>query len=82
MIPSGITPRQFQESDGVDDWREVGSGACACFRPQTLDAVPDVTTEDGPCSQSVATESFRPWIEAATRWTPGRLRRMAILPRA
>lgn len=27
-----ITPRQFQESDGVDDWREVGIGACACFR--------------------------------------------------
>lgn len=27
-----ITPRQFQESVGVDDWREVGAGACACFR--------------------------------------------------
>ena len=27
-----ITPRQFQESDGVGDWREVGVGACACFR--------------------------------------------------
>jgi 4a-hydroxytetrahydrobiopterin dehydratase len=27
-----ITPRQFQESDGVEDWRDVGMGACACFR--------------------------------------------------
>jgi 4a-hydroxytetrahydrobiopterin dehydratase len=30
-MPERITPRQFQESDGVDDWREVGIGACACF---------------------------------------------------
>lgn len=32
MVPERITPRQFQESDGVDDWRDVGMGACACFR--------------------------------------------------
>lgn len=31
-MPERITPRQFQESAGVDDWREVGIGACACFR--------------------------------------------------
>jgi 4a-hydroxytetrahydrobiopterin dehydratase len=31
-MPERITPRQFQESDGVDDWRDVGMGACACFR--------------------------------------------------
>jgi hypothetical protein len=31
-MPERITSRQFQESDGVDDWREVGIGACACFR--------------------------------------------------
>lgn len=31
-MPERITPRQFQESDGVGDWREVGVGACACFR--------------------------------------------------
>jgi 4a-hydroxytetrahydrobiopterin dehydratase len=31
-MPERITPRQFQESDGVDDWRDVGLGACACFR--------------------------------------------------
>jgi 4a-hydroxytetrahydrobiopterin dehydratase len=27
-----ITRRQFQEADGVDDWRVLGRGACACFR--------------------------------------------------
>jgi 4a-hydroxytetrahydrobiopterin dehydratase len=27
-----ITPRQFQDAGGTDDWREVGIGACACFR--------------------------------------------------
>ena len=29
-----ITGRQFQESDGVEDWREVGggAGAGACFK--------------------------------------------------
>ena len=32
MVPERITARQFQESDGVDDWRDVGIGACACFR--------------------------------------------------
>ena len=31
-MPDRITVRQFLESDGVDDWREVGIGACACFR--------------------------------------------------
>jgi 4a-hydroxytetrahydrobiopterin dehydratase len=27
-----ITPRQFHESDGVEDWRVLGEGACAYFR--------------------------------------------------
>ena len=31
-MPDRITVRQFLESHGVDDWREVGIGACACFR--------------------------------------------------
>ncbi len=31
-MPERITPRQFHESGGVDDWRDVGMGACACFR--------------------------------------------------
>lgn len=27
-----ITPRQFHESEGTEDWRVVGDGACAFFR--------------------------------------------------
>ena len=27
-----ITPRRFHEADGVEDWRVLGEGACACFR--------------------------------------------------
>lgn len=27
-----ITPRQFEEAEGVEDWRILGDGACACFR--------------------------------------------------
>src|SRR5215207_1990811 len=30
VVPARITARQFQDSDGVADWREVGIGACAC----------------------------------------------------
>lgn len=28
----GITPKQFYESDGVEDWRVLGEGACTFFR--------------------------------------------------
>jgi hypothetical protein len=28
-MPERITPRRFQQSDGVDDWRHVGIGAVA-----------------------------------------------------
>ena len=27
-----ISPRQFHEAAGVEDWRVLGEGACACFR--------------------------------------------------
>lgn len=27
-----VSPRQFHESDGVEDWRVLGEGACAWFR--------------------------------------------------
>jgi 4a-hydroxytetrahydrobiopterin dehydratase len=26
-----ITPGQFHEADGVEDWRVVGEEACPCF---------------------------------------------------
>jgi 4a-hydroxytetrahydrobiopterin dehydratase len=31
-MTDGITPQQFHESPGVEDWRVVGDGACAFFR--------------------------------------------------
>jgi 4a-hydroxytetrahydrobiopterin dehydratase len=33
-----VTPRQFHEADGVEDWRVVGEGACAYFRTGSLGA--------------------------------------------
>ncbi|HKZ47834.1 MAG TPA: 4a-hydroxytetrahydrobiopterin dehydratase, partial [Thermoplasmata archaeon] len=31
-MTDGISAKQFHESDGVEDWRVVGDGACAHFR--------------------------------------------------
>ena len=31
-----ITPQEFQQADGVRDWRVVGDGACAYFRTGSL----------------------------------------------
>jgi 4a-hydroxytetrahydrobiopterin dehydratase len=33
-----ITPREFQDAEGVADWRVVGDGACAYFRTGSLAA--------------------------------------------
>lgn len=32
----GISPSEFQESDGVADWRVIGDGCCAFFRTSSL----------------------------------------------
>ena len=32
MTPDGISPTEFHEADGTDDWRVVGDGATAFFR--------------------------------------------------
>jgi 4a-hydroxytetrahydrobiopterin dehydratase len=31
-VRARISPRQFHEADGVEDWRVLGEGACAYFR--------------------------------------------------
>ena len=31
-ISGRLSPRQFSEADGVEDWRVLGEGACAYFR--------------------------------------------------
>lgn len=33
-----ISPKQFHESEGVEDWRVIGDGACAYFRTESLAA--------------------------------------------
>lgn len=33
-----ITPRQFHEADGVEDWRVLGEGACTYFRTESFEA--------------------------------------------
>jgi 4a-hydroxytetrahydrobiopterin dehydratase len=37
-MPEYITPKQFRESEGVDDWRVIGDGACAYFRTGSVAA--------------------------------------------
>ena len=32
-MSEAITPKQFLDSDGVEDWRLVSDGACAFFAP-------------------------------------------------
>jgi 4a-hydroxytetrahydrobiopterin dehydratase len=31
-VPESITPREFHEAEGVEDWRVLANGACAHFR--------------------------------------------------
>jgi len=33
-----ISPKQFHESEGVEDWRVIGDGACAYFRTGSFEA--------------------------------------------
>jgi 4a-hydroxytetrahydrobiopterin dehydratase len=36
MTADGISPREFHEADGADDWRILAEGACAFFRTGSL----------------------------------------------
>jgi 4a-hydroxytetrahydrobiopterin dehydratase len=35
-MPEPITPRQFHESEGTEDWRVLADGACARYRTSSL----------------------------------------------
>ena len=37
-MSEGITPRQFHEAEGVEDWRVIGEGACTYFRTGSFEA--------------------------------------------
>jgi 4a-hydroxytetrahydrobiopterin dehydratase len=35
-MPDYISPTKFHDSEGVEDWRVLGDGACACFRTRSF----------------------------------------------
>jgi 4a-hydroxytetrahydrobiopterin dehydratase len=37
-VTDGISPKQFHQSEGVEDWRVIGDGACVYFRTGSLAA--------------------------------------------
>lgn len=37
-VSDQISPKQFHESEGVEDWRVLGDGACAYFRTESFAA--------------------------------------------
>ena len=37
-MTDGLTPRQFYEAEGVDEWVVLAEGAEACFRTRSLAA--------------------------------------------
>jgi 4a-hydroxytetrahydrobiopterin dehydratase len=53
-MPERISPRQFQESDGVEDWREVGIGACACFRTGSFAKGVELVSEIARLAEALA----------------------------
>ena len=46
MDITGITVRQFEQADGVEDWRVVGEGACAVFRTGSFAAAARLITDE------------------------------------
>ncbi len=36
-VPERLSARRFHESGGVEDWRDLGMGVCACFRTGSFD---------------------------------------------
>jgi 4a-hydroxytetrahydrobiopterin dehydratase len=40
-MTDGISPSQFHEAEGVEDWRVLGEGACTYFRTGSDEPRPD-----------------------------------------
>lgn len=51
--PDWITPRQFHDAEGVEDWRVVFSGACAYFRTGSFAAGVTLVDAIGVLADSV-----------------------------
>jgi len=52
-MPERITQRQFEESDGVGDWRAVGDIASACFRTDAFTTGVDLVVEIGRLAEAM-----------------------------
>ena len=88
-----ITPRQFHEADGVQDWRVVGEGACAYFQTGSFAAgvrlaqaigelderAPDVDLR--PDGVMVRLITVTPQGYGLTARDPGRAREISALAR-
>lgn len=71
-----ISPKQFHEAEGVEDWRVVGDGACAYFRTGSFAAgaqlvaaisqVPDVDDHPPDIDVRRATRRTSPRLIAVT----------------
>src|SRR5262245_66562131 len=55
-----ISPKQFHESEGVEDWRVVGDGACAYFRTGSFAASARLVQA---ISQLPDVEDYKPDVE-------------------
>ena len=52
-MPERITLRQFEESDGVGDWKAVGDIASACFRTGAFTTGVDLVVEIGRLAEEM-----------------------------
>ena len=76
-----ITPRQFHQADGVEDWRVVAGGACAYFRTGSfatgvtlVGAIGELADAATATRTSMCSTRGGPWpTPRATRstWPPG-----------
>ena len=63
-MTDGITPRQFYEAEGVDDWLVLAEGAEACFRTGSFAA--SVRLVPRSASWATSTTTRPTWMCDAT----------------
>jgi 4a-hydroxytetrahydrobiopterin dehydratase len=59
----GISPQQFRESKGVEEWRVIGDGACAYFQTGSFAASARLVQAIG---QLPGVEDHKPDIDLRT----------------
>lgn len=76
-MTDGISPREFQESEGVEDWRVLGEGACIYFRTESFAESAKLVRAIG---ELIGVDDHRPAVdvrgdgtilsESVTAWPP------------